>query len=578
MNYRYIPILLPLLISGLTTLSLGIFAKVKQIKARGTDVFTISMFIVTFWSIPNALEMAATELDVKLFWANMQYFAYCLSPVSLLVLCLEFTHYKRKINKKIISLLLIIPCITLLLVWTNSWHGLIRYDVYMDYTGDYPIIVKKYGIWFYVHALYSYFLNLYAIGALIKAMITTKSFYRRQIAQLLLGTCLIVVPNLIYITGLSPVNSDITPIFFGPAGAIILWSIFHSGMFELVPIARTAVIEAMEAGVIVIDVQGRVLDMNPAFKRIAKISLIRYYLTPIEKICKNIPDVAKIMMDRTLSHVDFTIYDNEQPKVYEIIISQLNDKKGNNIGMLGLIYDITDKKLAQKEYAEHQWRMAVIDERERMSRDLHDNLGQVLGFINFQTQAIKQVLVKEGIELVSDKLEQLIIAVQNAHSDMREYISSNRISVNVERDFISSLTNDIERFKQQTGLPVRFDLPEEPIVDKFNSALMANLQNIIREAMNNIRKHAQAAEVRIAIKMKEDFMVVSVADNGKGFETIKNDYTIKNKFGLDIMRERAALIGGSISIESIPNKGSRLMIYVPRTGGNQTNENEGNAC
>jgi signal transduction histidine kinase len=419
---------------------------------------------------------------------------------------------------------------------------------------------------------------LYAIGALIKAVITTKSFYRRQVVQLLTGTSLIVLPNIIYVLGLSPFGSDITPIFFGPAGAIILWSIFHSGMFELVPIARTAVIEAMEAGVIVIDVKDRVLDMNPAFKRIAKTSLTRYYLSPIDKICKNIPEVAKIMKDRTISHTDFMIYDNEHSKVYEIVISQLNDKKGNNIGMLGLIYDISEKKLAQKEYAEHQWRMAVIDERERMSRDLHDNLGQVLGFINFQSQAIKQELVKEGIELVSDKLEQLIIAVQNAHSDMREYISSNRLSVNVERDFISSLTNDIERFKQQTGLPVRFDLPEEPIVDKFNSALMANLQYIIREAMNNIRKHAQAAEVRIAIRMKEDFMVVSVADNGKGFETIENDYTIKNRFGLDIMRERAALIGGSISIESIPNKGSRVMIYVPRTGGNQSNENEGNAC
>jgi len=173
---------------------------------------------------------------------------------------------------------------------------------------------------------------------------------------------------------------------------------------------------------------------------------------------------------------------------------------------------------------------------------------------------------------VSNKLEQLITAVQNAHSDMREYISSNRTSVSVERDFITSLKNDIEGFKQQTGLPVRFDIPEESLDKEFNSAVMANVQNIIREAMNNIRKHAQANEVRIAIMMKADFMVISVADNGKGFEEIKNDYNTKNKFGLDIMKERAALVGGSISIESVPNKGSRIMIYIPRVGGGHINE------
>lgn len=577
MNYDYMPSILPLLISGVITLFLAIFSKYKHMKARGTDIFALSMFIVTFWSIPNALEMAATNLNVKLFWADMQYFAYCLSPVSLLILCLEFTGYKKRINKKSLIRLLIIPAITIILVWTNSWHGLIRYDVHIDYTAGYPFIAKKYGIWFYVHAIYSYCLNVCAIGTLIKAIITKKSFYRKQTIQLLIGTCLIVVPNLVYVLGFSPLKNDITPFFFGPAGVIMLWSIFHSGMFELVPMARTAVIEAMEAGVIVTDIQDRVLDMNPAFKKIAKISISQYYLMPIDKVCKNVPEVAEIMKDRTISHTDFTIIDNEEHRVYEIVLTQLNDKNGYNIGLLGLIYDITDKKLAQKEFLEHQWIMAVTDERERMSRDLHDNLGQVLGFINFQAQAIKQELFNEGIELVSDKLEQLITAVQHAHSEMREYISSNRLSVSVERDFITSLTNDIECFQQQTGLLVRFDIPEEAIENEFNSAVMANVQNIIREAMNNIRKHAHAAEVRIAIKMKADFMVVSIADNGKGFEEIKNDYTIKNRFGLDIMRERAALIGGSISIESIPNKGSRIMIYVPRTGGSQINENENNA-
>jgi hypothetical protein len=357
------------------------------------------MFIVTFWSIPNALEMTAVELPTKLFWANVQYIAYCFSPVSLLILCMEVTGYQFKHKKKYLVWLNILPCLTLLLVWTNQLHGLIRYDIYMDCNGAFPVIYKKYGCWFYIHAVYSHCLNLYAVVVLLRAAFTKKSEYRKQAIHLLIAACFIIVPNLIYISGISPLKYDITPVFFGPAGVIILWSIFHSRMFELVPLARTAVIEAMDAGVMVMDMQDRVIDMNPVFKRIVAFSVSQYYLMPIEMICRDIPELIHIIKDGSISHAEFTISGGEQFRVYEILLIPLNDKKNNCIGRLAMAYDITEKKQAQQEYLKQQWRLAVMDERERMVRDLHDNLGQVLGFINFQAQGIRQTLVNEGIEL-----------------------------------------------------------------------------------------------------------------------------------------------------------------------------------
>lgn len=570
MNYHYIPIIWPLLVSGFLTLSLGIFVQLKHKKAKGAGYFALSMLIITFWSIPNALEMTAAELPVKLFWANVQYIAYCFSPVSLLLLCMEATGYSFRGKKK--YLLAILPCITLLLVWTNPLHGLIRYEIHMDYSGAFPVIEKKYGIWFYVHALYSHCLNLYAVMVLLRTALTKKSIYREQAIQLFIGTCFIIMPNLIYITGISPLKYDITPVFFGPAGVIILWSIFHSRMFELVPLARAAVIDAMDAGVMVMDMQDRVLDMNPVFKRITGISKPQYYLMSIEMLCKGIPELTRIMKDTSISHAEFTIAREEQSQVFEILLIPLNDQNNNRIGRLAMIYDITEKKRVQQEFLKQQWRLAVMDERERMARDLHDNLGQVLGFINFQAQAIQQKLLNEGIELVSDKLDQLINTAQNSHMEIREYISGVRTSVNTERDFITALKKDITNFEQQTGLPVLLDIPEEPVEKEFNMAVMVNIRNIIHEALNNIRKHAQAKEVRISFHRKENQMVISIADDGRGFCAVKNDYTVKNKFGLDIMRERAALIGGSVSIESAPNKGSRITIYIPGTEGADTNE------
>ena len=80
MPYRFISYIWLLIISGLMTIFLGIYALVRCRRSKGAISFAISMFIVTLWSIPNAMEMSATVLDVKLFWANVQYIAYCFSP------------------------------------------------------------------------------------------------------------------------------------------------------------------------------------------------------------------------------------------------------------------------------------------------------------------------------------------------------------------------------------------------------------------------------------------------------------------------------------------------------------------
>lgn len=204
------------------TLSLGVYILIKCRRARSAVSFAISMFIVTLWSIPNALEMSATVLDVKLFFANMQYIAYCFSPVLLLILCLEFTGYEKYVNFKRLFWFLIIPTVTIILVWTDKYHGLVRNNIHLDYSGTFPVIKKQYGACFYIHAIHSHILNLTTIFVLLKAVFIRKTIYRKQVIALLIGVSLIVVPNLLFITGLSPIKGyDTTPVFFGPACIIM---------------------------------------------------------------------------------------------------------------------------------------------------------------------------------------------------------------------------------------------------------------------------------------------------------------------------------------------------------------------
>lgn len=578
MLYQYHPYIWTLIVSACVSLSLGIFTLRKRRNVKGASSFMISMFVVTIWSAGNALEMAGADFTTKYFWANVQYFAYCFSPVTLLSMCMEFTGFDRWVDNKKVLWFAVLPTIIILLVWTDPWHGLMRYDLHLDYSGIFPVIVKKYGPLFYIHAVYAHFLNIFAWVLLIRAVFFRKTIYRKQAAALLLGISLIIVPNILYISGHSPVQSvDLTPIFFAPAGLIIAWAIFRYKMFDVVPLAWATVIGTMEAGVMVLDLRNRVLDINPAFAKMAGISAEAVLSRQVEEVCARLPELIHFCASPGIIPSEFSRSINEQTKVYEVWLSPLADKKENPIGRLVVIYDITTKKQIQQEYQKQQWKLAVTEERERMARDLHDNLAQVLGFINYQTEGIRQELLNAGVEIAGVELDKLAGVTQAAHADIREYIHQARNAEPMDKNFVASLWRDIESFEEQTGIKVELDIPPGFTGQELEPQVRMNLSNIIREALNNIRKHADAGGVRLSLTVMGEQLCAAVEDDGRGFDIQKPVQDTRRGFGLSIMRERAWEIGAQIEIESAVGKGSRIALQVPLGEGGSENAGESDA-
>lgn len=232
---------------------------------------------------------------------------------------------------------------------------------------------------------------------LINAVFFKNNVYGKQALSLLLGLSIILVPNVIYITGLVPAYKfDITPVFFGPAGLITMWGMFRFKLFDIIPVAWATVVKTMDTGVMVLDLQNRVLDINPGLEKILGCTASAVSTKQAEEACRGIPDLARVCRDKNVSHTEFTIHANGLSKVYEALLSPLADSKCVLIGRLVIIYEVTEKKLAQQVFLKQQWKLAVNEERERMARDLHDNLGQVLGFINLQAQGIRQELKMPG--------------------------------------------------------------------------------------------------------------------------------------------------------------------------------------
>lgn len=208
--------------------------------------------------------------------------------------------------------------------------------------------------------------------------------------------------------------------------------------------------------------------------------------------------------------------------------------------------------------------LAVTEERERIAREMHDGVAQVLGYVNTKAQATEAFLRSGQTDRAIAQLDQLAAASRGAYADVREGILGLRTSLGADRTFIETLRGYLEQWQTQSGVAV--DLRTEP-PEEFAPRLSPNgevqLLRIIQEALANVRKHAGAAHAEVNLMLHEHRLEATVKDDGIGFEPDALGRAAIPRFGLATMRERAEAIGGTLSIESTPGLGTQVAVSIP---------------
>jgi signal transduction histidine kinase len=576
MGYQFVPYVSFLFFSAGITFFLGFFCFCK-LDVPGQTVFSFCMFICTYWSVCNAFEIMGTTLTVKLFWANMQYAAYAFSPVGLTVLVSQLTGYWHEVKIRNILFMLIIPTITSVLVWFDNKTGLVRYDFFLIRNGSFSFIQKRYGPWFWVHTAHTYGIYLFSAGMLIRGIIIqTKKIYKYQFILLLLSASSIFIPNLLYISGRSPVkNIDITPSLFFITGSILALSMFRYWFLNLVPVARETVFENMGESVIVTDREGRILDINSRTRKIfgltAKItpgSLITdtvpslFPVSPGGSVAGTFPDGTDLSLLRpSVIRTQYTEGGGIHEKYLERNCTPLTNRKGKKIiGWIYSISDITDIHDAEEKLRQQQQELAVSEEQQRVARDLHDNIGQILSFSGIQIQTISRELERGNLTLASEYLAKLKVVTDQAYGELRGYIFNLRQpymqSVSFKK-LITDMVNHMSAVFPVTcslilpeTIPSFFDLPE----------IKSHLFSLTKEAVNNSLKHSKATKISIGIEFTDRAVLYYIEDNGCGIMAHENNTKIRQTSGIKIMEERAMLTGGQLHIASSPGKGTRITV------------------
>jgi len=200
---------------------------------------------------------------------------------------------------------------------------------------------------------------------------------------------------------------------------------------------------------------------------------------------------------------------------------------------------------------------AVLEERERLARELHDSVTQSLYSLTLFTEGSLELAKNGEIELVKHNLTRIGETAQQALKEMRLMVYELR-PLDLEREgLVGALHQRLATVEKRAGVNARL-VAEELI--QLPPAVEKELYRITQEALNNILKHAEATFVTVYLRVVEEHLELEIVDNGQGFDLEKADKT--GGLGLRSMRERIDKLGGSLNIHSAPNKGTIVHVQV----------------
>lgn len=229
---------------------------------------------------------------------------------------------------------------------------------------------------------------------------------------------------------------------------------------------------------------------------------------------------------------------------------------------LGSLGDQLGTAVEKSRLQERALGLAVVEERNRLARELHDSVTQALFSISLTIEAAR-LLLRRDLDATERHLAGLGERTQEALTEMRALIHSLRPAGLEDQGLIPALTRQAERVRREHLLPVEVTVEGRHWL-RLDEEQERELFRIAQEALNNVVKHASATRASLRLRATQEAFTLVIEDNGKGFDPAAPPR--RDAFGVLGMRERVLLLHGTIAIDTAPGEGTRVVVTVPRPG------------
>lgn len=327
-------------------------------KLLGAPVFIALLFSGFFYAFGSTFEISSLTVKELHFWLSVEYLGIASIGPLWLILARTLTDKMRPDSKKLLPLYFILPVLIVLSIATNNYHNLFYSSLSISHSGPFTIPITGKGPLYWVNMIY---MNVTIfIGTLLSCinLIRSPKAYRKQAGILFLASIVPWLGMFMYQLGLSPYHLDIAPLGFTLSVMLYAWGMFRHKLFDFSPIVHENVFVGMKDGVLVYDTKCRLLGANPAIQAILHELSFDRVGEDIHDILKNHQRILSILKDKKEQTAELSIFVDGCIKYYEITVGDMKDSRGN---LLGTILSMTDIS-TQAELLELLREQATIDQ------------------------------------------------------------------------------------------------------------------------------------------------------------------------------------------------------------------------
>ncbi len=593
MIWQPTPYTIPLTGAGFISLLVAIYIWQRR-PASGAGPMAFVMSGVTIWIFAYALQLASASLDHNLFWGRIKYMGILMIPTGWLIVALQYTGQGARLSRRFLSLLTIHPFTMTLLIWSNEYHHLIWINSVGDTTEGFTFWQHLHGPAFWVHTYYAYLLVLTGSVILIRSLIRSPSLYQGQMWALLIAALAPILGNIIYLAGWTPFPKfDMTPFAFVVTGLSMIWGIFRFQLFDIVPAARSMVIESMNDGMLVLDQQNRIVDINPA-----ALTLLDNFAGPIigqsaARAFEGRSDLIEQYRNTMRIRAEIEWTHQNTLRTFDMQISPLCNNQGRYTGRVVTLRDITERKqaqlalrqahdeleqrvrertadlqrtnaclqieIAERRHAEEQLR-AALQEKEVMLKEIHhrvkNNLQIISSLLHLQTTNINHPLVQAVLSDTRDRVRSMALI----HEKL--YQSPDLARINFA-EYIRSLVHHLFQSYTLNAGRTQLELDLDNAYLSIDTAIHCGL--IINELVTNALKYAFPAERKGLLEIHfhptaVGGFILRVADDGIGMPP-DLDFRNTPSLGLQLVTSLVAQMDGTIDLDR--NAGTTFEITFP---------------
>ncbi|WP_129713692.1 histidine kinase N-terminal 7TM domain-containing protein [Pedobacter sp. SYP-B3415] len=570
-----------LLVSGFAILGMSSLIIRRERGAMKWLGFTL--FSNAIWSVAYGFELASSTIwQMKLF-TDIQYLGIATLPVFWylfsLSMCGKDEWYQRTRN---MVFLFSIPCITILLEWTNAWHHLFYKDHRVDYSGPFPMADIHPG-WFYrLFTFYFYGLLAHGIYLLISRFRRADPIYRAQNHLILFASFIPWIANICYLLGIRPLNNlDITPFAFTLTIIIVLIGIYRFKIFDIIPLAREKVLDLMQDGFILLDERDRMIDINSAAKRFLGLGerLIGRSIYPLIASDARLSDAIR---EKRSGKLEIRTAAAAGKFQLEAELRFMNDSKLNVPVTLIKLQDLTALRkdaLQLKEQANELQQLNQLKDT-IFSVIAHDLRGPLVNLSEVVKMLSKDLITIEEFKEIAPGVNRDILYTTDLLENILHWSRSQMKGFALQQDYFSlnALVEHeaayYEPAAKAKSISITKDLGKELVVHA--DKLM--IQIVVRNLINNAIKFCYpGGNIHLGTIPDTETANLCIADTGIGIEEarLESMFSFNNRstrgtqnergtgLGLLVCRDFMIRNGGSIGVTSEPGKGSTFCIKLP---------------